>query len=54
LRETEYQRAYELWARKYGEVAQDQKVRARQYRFLASKGFSSEVVAKVVGGQKPD
>jgi len=54
LRETEYQRAYDLWARKYGLVAQDQKERARQYRFLASKGFSSEVVAKIVGGQKPD
>jgi regulatory protein len=54
LRETEYQRAYELWTRKYGFVAQDQKERARQYRFLASKGFSSEVISKVVGGQKPD
>jgi len=54
LRETEYQRAYNLWTRKYGLAAQDQKERARQYRFLASKGFSSEVVAKIVGGQKPD
>jgi len=54
LRETEYQRAYELWNRKYGLVAQDQKERARQYRFLASKGFSSDVVGKVIGGQKPD
>ena len=54
LRETEFQRAHDLWARKYGLVAQDQRERARQYRFLASKGFSSEVVAKVVGGQKPD
>jgi len=54
LKETEYQRAYELWTRKYGERALDQKERARQYRFLASKGFSSEVVAKVIGGQQPD
>ena len=54
LKETEYQRAYELWTRKYGVAAPDQKERARQYRFLASKGFSSEVVAKVIGGQKPD
>lgn len=54
LRETEYQRAYELWNRKYGLVAQDQKERAKQYRFLASKGFSSDVVGKVIGGQKPD
>ncbi len=54
LKETEYQRAYELWLRKYGEKAQDQKERARQYRFLASKGFGSDVVAKVVGGKRPD
>ena len=54
LKETEYQRAYELWTRKYGVQAQDQKERARQYRFLASKGFSSEVATKVIGGQRPD
>ena len=54
LKETEFQRAYELWLRKYGVRAQDQKERARQYRFLASKGFGSEVVAKVIGGQSPD
>ena len=54
LKETEFQRAFDLWTRKYGVRAADQKERARQYRFLASKGFSSEVVAKVVGGQSPD
>ena len=54
LKETEFQRAYDLWIRKYGEKAQDQKERARQYRFLASKGFSSDVVARIIGGQSPD
>jgi regulatory protein len=54
LKETEFQRAYDLWARKYGEKAQDQKERARQYWFLASKGFSSDVVARIIGGQSPD
>jgi regulatory protein len=54
LKETEYRRAYELWLRKYGEKAADQKERARQYRFLASKGFGSEVVAKIVSGHQPD
>jgi regulatory protein len=54
LKETEFQRAFDLWSRKYGARAEDQKERARQYRFLASKGFSSEVVSKVVGGQGPD
>ena len=54
LRETEFQRAYDLWLRKYGQKAEDQKGRARQYRFLASKGFSSDVVARIIGGQSPD
>jgi regulatory protein len=53
LKETEYQRAHELWNRKFGALATEQKERARQYRFLASKGFSSDVVSKVVAG-RPD
>jgi regulatory protein len=51
LKETEYQRAHELWLRKFGAIAIEQKERARQYRFLASKGFSSDVVSKVVAGR---
>jgi regulatory protein len=51
LQETEYQRAHELWLRKFGVLATEQKERARQYRFLASKGFSSAVVSKVVAGR---
>ncbi len=51
LRETEYQRAKDLWLKKFGVLAQEQKERARQYRFLASKGFTSEVVSKVLGGR---
>jgi regulatory protein len=53
LKESEYQRAHDLWLRKFGALAIEQKERARQYRFLASKGFSSAVVAKVVAG-RPD
>ena len=54
LKETEFERAYGLWSRKYGVKAQDQKERARQHRFLASKGFGLDVVAKIIGGQTPD
>jgi regulatory protein len=54
LKATEFERAYGLWSRKYGVKAQDQKERARQYRFLASKGFGLDVVAKIIGGQTPD
>jgi regulatory protein len=51
LKDTEYQRAHELWQRKFGVLATEQKERARQYRFLASKGFSSDVVSKIVAGR---
>ena len=51
LKETEYQRAHELWLRKFKTLATEQKERARQYRFLASKGFSSDVVSRVVAGR---
>ena len=54
LKGSEFERAYTLWSRKYGQKALDQKERARQYRFLASKGFSSEVVARIISGQTPD
>ena len=53
LKETEYQRAHELWLRKFGVLATEQKERARQYRYLASKGLSSAVVSRVVAG-RPD
>ena len=49
LRSTELERAHEVWARKFGESATDPKERARQVRFLISRGFVAEVVRKVVG-----
>lgn len=48
LRESELQRAAQLWSRKFGAAAQDAKARARQMRFLASRGFSGEVIRRVV------
>ncbi len=52
LKSTEFERAKELFERKFGEIAEDQKMRARQYRFLVSKGFNPEIVAKVIGGRQ--
>ena len=52
LKHTEFERAKELFERKFGEIAEDQKMRARQYRFLVSKGFNPEIVAKVIGGRQ--
>ena len=50
LKETEFERAKALWARKFGQISSEQKERARQYRFLVSKGFSPDLVAKVIVG----
>ena len=49
LRSTELERAREFWARKFGEPATEPKERARQVRFLISRGFAAEVVRKIVG-----
>ena len=50
LRSTELERAREVWARKFGEPATEPKEKARQIRFLVSRGFAAEVVRRVVQG----
>lgn len=49
LRDSELQRAQDVWRRKFGgEVAVDAAARAKQMRFLAGRGFSADVIRKVV------
>lgn len=50
LQRTELARARAVWLRRYGQVAADPVARLRQMRFLAARGFSPEVVRRVVGG----
>jgi regulatory protein len=50
LKESELARAREVWSRKFGAPAADAAERARQMRFLAGRGFSSEVIHRVVRG----
>ena len=52
LRETEFARAQALWQRKFGEIAPDARLRAKQARFLAARGFAADVVRRVVGGEE--
>lgn len=54
LRRTELERARALWRRRYGAAAADRAGRLRQMRFLAARGFSAEVIRKVVGGSDDD
>jgi regulatory protein len=48
LKETELEAAREVWQRKFGVAPQDAKEKARQMRFLQSRGFSMEVILKVL------
>ncbi len=43
-----------VWQKKYGHQAKDAAGRARQMRFLASRGFPAEVVRRVVAGADED
>jgi len=54
LRATELERAREVWARKFGAAATEPKEKARQIRFLVSRGFAAEVVRRVVQGAGED
>ena len=53
LRETEFARAHALWGRRYGTPPASAEDRARQTRFLAGRGFSSEVIRRVLKGEAP-
>lgn len=57
LKDSEPARALALWQRKFGEPPLTPQARARQTRFLLSRGFSSDVVRRVLrqaGVSEPD
>lgn len=54
LRDTEFDRAWALWVRRYGAPPVDAAERARQSRFLAARGFAGDVIRRVLRGEKPD
>jgi regulatory protein len=50
LRETEAARAKAVWSKKFGELPQSPAERAKQARFLASRGFSHAVIGRLLRG----
>ncbi len=50
LRHNELQRAAELCRRRFGAPAGDPSERARRMRFLAGRGFSGDVIRRVLAG----
>lgn len=48
LKETELDAAREVWRKKFGVLPQDAKEKARQMRFLQSRGFAPDVIFQVL------
>ena len=49
VRENELETARAVWTKKFGILPADAKERAKQMRFLAGRGFSQELIGKVLG-----
>ena len=54
LKSSELARARDVWSRKFGDVPADPAARAKLMRFLAGRGFSPEVIRRVVRGADDD
>jgi regulatory protein len=54
LSESELARARQVWARKFDAPAGDAAGRARQMRFLAGRGFSADVIRRLLRGDEDD
>ena len=50
----EFDRAKAIWDRKFGELPDNPKEKARQIRFLASRGFSFKTIEKIMRGSADD
>ena len=46
--ESEFDRAWRVWQRKYSHCPQDAKEKARQIRYLAYRGFTFDVITQVL------
>jgi regulatory protein len=54
LRETELARAQAVWRKKFGRLPETPAERAKQARFLASRGFSGATIGKILKGIDED
>jgi regulatory protein len=52
LRDSEPERARAVWQRRFGAPPADARDYARQYRFLAGRGFSAECIRRILGGRE--
>lgn len=47
LGESEQDRAYQVWSKKFGSLPEDERERGRQIRFLLSRGFGYSIIREV-------
>ena len=45
---SEHERAQALWQQRFGQAATEPRERLRQMRFLAARGFSADVIRRIV------
>jgi len=51
-RDSELERAREVWQKKFDSAPSDAAEKARHVRFMQNRGFTSEVIQRVIGGLK--
>ncbi|MFD4837774.1 recombination regulator RecX [Achromobacter sp. NPDC058515] len=54
LRATEYDRALEVWKKRFDARPDDRAAYAKQARFLASRGFAHDVIRRILGEGEED
>ena len=54
LRATEYQRAQDVWRKRFSEKPADRNDYAKQARFLAGRGFAHDVIRRVLGDERDE
>jgi len=54
LRATEYQRALEVWHKRFSAKPVDRNEYAKQARFLAGRGFAHDVIRRLLGDERDD
>lgn len=54
LKDTEFDRAREVWRKRFSEKPLDRAAYAKQARFLASRGFAHDVIRKLLGDDEHD
>ena len=54
LKDTELERARAVWEKKFGQAPTTEQEKVKQIRFLQSRGFGWEVIARVIKSRQPD